>query len=132
MRRHGLLIRIVYALCLAGASINHLRALLTHGWLPDHLPTATALYWSSLAFLDPITALLLFLRPRAGIGLTVAIMISDVAHNLWFIAFHPLRGSFVQDVASSGFMISQIVFLVFVAATAPVAWQASKPQGQFG
>ena len=116
------MIRTVYALCLAGATINHVRALLARGWLPQQLPAATALYWDSLAFLDPVAAVLLFLRPRGGIVLTAAIIASDVAHNLWFMAAHPLGGSFIENVTSSGFMMSQIVFLLFVAATAPLAW----------
>jgi hypothetical protein len=123
---------MVYALCLAGATINHVRRVLTFGWLPGELPRATALYWSSLTFLDPLAAMLLFLRPRAGIALTVAIIVSDVSHNLWFMADHPVRGSFVDDVTSSGFMMSQIAFLLFVAATALVAWQGikqPKPRG---
>ena len=131
MHRPASLIRIFYALCLAGATINHVRALLTRGWFPDNLPAATALYWSSLTFLDPLAALLLFLRPRVGIGLTAAIIASDVAHNLWFMAAHPLRGSFVEDVASSPFVLSQIAFLLFVAVTAPLAWQATKPPTPF-
>jgi hypothetical protein len=76
-----------------------------------------------LTFLDPLAAVLLFVRPRWGIALTVAIIVSDVAHNLWFMSAHPLSKSFVADVASSGFMLSQIAFLLFVAATAPLAWR---------
>jgi hypothetical protein len=124
MRRHpGFWIRTIYALCLVGATVNHVRAVLARGWLPEHLPPATALYWSSLTFLDPLAAVLLFLRPRIGVALTAAIIVSDVAHNLWFIGAHPLSGSFIRDVTSSTFMMSQIVFLLFVAATAPVAWR---------
>lgn len=126
MRRRGSWIRIAYALCLIGATINHVRAVLAQGWLPEHLPAATALYWNSLTFLDPLAAVLLLLRPRAGIALTVAIIVSDVAHNLWFVAAHPLRGSLVEDVTSSAFMMSQIAFLLFVAATAPVAWKDAR------
>ena len=120
------MIRIVYALCLAGATINHVRAVLTRGWLPHHLSSGTALYWSSLTFLDPLAAVLLLLRPRTGIVLTVAIILSDVVHNLWFIAAHPLTGSFLEDVTSSAFMMSQIAFLLFVAATAPMAWKQTR------
>ena len=126
MQRFGWWIRIVYALCLAGATINHVRAVVAYGWLPDHLPTATALYWSSLTFFDPLAALLLFLRPRTGIALTGAIIASNVAHNLWFIRSNPLGRSFVEDVTSNGFVISQVAFLLFVLATAPVAWRAGK------
>jgi hypothetical protein len=121
----GFLIRIVYALCLAGATINHVRAVLSRGWLPEQLPMATALYWSSLTIVDPLAAGLLFVHPRIGIALTVLIIVSNVAHNLWFIAAHPLRESLLQDVASSPFMLSQMAFLLFVAATAAVAWRDS-------
>lgn len=130
IERLGWLIRIVYALCLAGATVNHVRAVLAHGWLPDHLPTATALYWSSLTFLDPLAAVLLFLRPRVGIGLTGAIIASDVAHNLWFTGRNRLGGSFVDDVTSNAFMMSQIAFLTFVLVTAPIAWRATPDASQ--
>lgn len=123
MQQPGLLIRIVYSLCLAGATFNHVRAGLTHGWFPPQLPQATALYWSSLTFVDPLAAVLLFVRPRMGVALTTLIIVSDVGHNLWFIAAHPLGRSFVQGVASNAFMMSQIAFLLFVAATVPVAWR---------
>lgn len=124
--RARLWIRIVYALCLAGATVNHVRAVAAHGWLPERLPLATAIYWGSLTFLDPLAVLLLFIRPRAGIALTAVIIVTDVLHNLWFMASHPLARSFLRDVTSSGFMMSQIVFLLFVAATAAPAWRAAK------
>lgn len=124
--KRGLLIRIVYALCLGGATINHVRAVVTRGWFPEQLPLGTALYWGGLTFLDPLAIVLLFLRPRMGIALTAAIIASDVAHNLWFIGGHSLHGSFLEDVTSSGFMMSQIAFLLFVAATAPIAWRDAR------
>ena len=125
MQRGGMLIRIIYALCLFGATFNHVRAIVSHGWLARSLPTLTAVYWDSLTFLDLLAAILLFVRPRAGIGLTGAIIVSDVLHNLWFVAAHPVRGSFFKDVTSSAFLISQIAFLLFVAVTAPSAWKRS-------
>lgn len=130
MERRGSWIRLIYALCLTGATINHVRAVAARGWLPEQLPVATALYWSSLTFLDPLAVILLCVRPRAGVGLTVAIIVSDVAHNLWFTATHPLRTSFIQDIASSAFLMSQIAFLIFVGFTAPLAWRSSKQSAQ--
>lgn len=125
MERRGFWIRVIYALCLAGATLNHVRAVLRHGWMPDHLPKYSALYWSSLTFLDPLAALLLFIRPKMGIALTVMIIVSDVVHNLWFVSQHPLQPTLLEDVMSSPFLLSQIAFLVFVVVTAPVAWRAS-------
>ena len=132
VQRRGLLIRIVYALCLVGATANHVRGVLGRGWLPNYLPTVTAVYWDSLTFLDPLAAALLFLRPRLGIGLTVAIIVSDVVHNLWFTAAHPSRGSFFEEVTSSAFLMSQLAFLLFVAITAPIAWKESAPAAPRG
>jgi hypothetical protein len=121
--RAGLLIRIIYALCLLGATVNHVRAVHAHGWMPSDLPWITAAYWSSLTLLDPLAAILLFIRPKIGIAATIAIIFSDVVHNLWFRAGHPVTGSFYHDVTSSPFMMSQIAFLLFVAVTAPIAWK---------
>jgi hypothetical protein len=59
--------------------------------------------------------------------LTVAIIVSDVAHNVWFMAAHPVSGSFYQDLTDSGAVMSQIAFLLFVTATAPIAWRAFAP-----
>lgn len=126
MQRRDTWIRVVYALCLGGATINHMRAVLTYGWLRYDVSMATAVYWSSLTFLDPLAALLLFIRPRVGVALTVAIILSDVAHNLWFRAAHPLSTSLIKDVTSSFLMMSQIAFLVFVTFTAPMIWRRTK------
>ncbi|MGE5564386.1 MAG: hypothetical protein ACM3ZV_13925 [Bacillota bacterium] len=128
MERTGRLVRIVYALCLAGATINHVRAVLSRGWLPPDLPLPTAIYWDALTFLDPLAAVLLLVRPRAGVALTVAIIVTDVAHNLWFVAAHAGSRSFTKIVAGSPFLLSQIAFLLFVAATAPVAWRVAAVQ----
>ena len=38
-----------------------------------------------LLLLDPLAALLLFIRPPAGLALVGAIMVSDVAHNSWIL-----------------------------------------------
>jgi hypothetical protein len=76
------LIRILYALCLVGATVNHVQAVHARGWLPNDAPLLTAVYWSSLTFLDPLAAVLLFIRPRIGIRATVAVIVSDVLHNL--------------------------------------------------
>ena len=93
MQRFGFWIRVVYAVCLVVATVNHIRLVHAWGWVPSHLPIATALYWSSLTFFDPLAAALLFVRPRAGIVLTIAIIASDVAHNSWFAATNPMGAS---------------------------------------
>ena len=119
MERVSLWIRITYAICLLGATANHLRVVVDRGWLPTDLPLGTAVYWSSLTFFDPAAAILLFVRPRIGVVMTLAIILSDVLHNLWFRARHLVKESLYNDVMSNPFMMSQIAFLVFVAVTVP-------------
>jgi hypothetical protein len=74
----------------------------------------TRVYWTSLTFLDPLAASLLFVRPHAGLVLTVAIITSDVLHN-----------TLVGVPSLNPMYISQIVFLFFVACTVYVAWRGS-------
>ena len=130
--RPGFLVRVIYALCLIGATINHIRAVAAHGWLPAYLPQVTAAYWASLTFLDPLVVTLLFIRPRAGIAATFGIILSDVVHNLWFVVTYSHGASVPRVIANSPFLISQIGFLLFVALTASIAWRNSprKPTGR--
>jgi hypothetical protein len=132
VQKFGLWIRVIYSVCLVVATVNHIQAVHAWGWVPSHLPIASALYWSSLTFFDPLAAALLFVRPRAGILLTIAIIVSDVAHNLWFTAKHPMGASFLRDVTSSFALMSQIAFLLFVAATASIAWRESQSSSRAG
>ena len=62
----------------------------------------------------PLVAVLLFLRPRAGVVITVAIMVSDVAHNVWAVT---AMGAMVWPVVAQG------AFLAFVTGTAPMVWR---------
>ena len=125
--RAGLIVRSLYALCLAVATVNHIRAIAAHGLLPDFLPSGTAVFWSSLTLLDPLAAGLLFLRPRLGIVLTAAIIVADVAHNLWFVARDTPEPSLIATVTANPFLLSQIAFLLFVAGTARIAWRGAPP-----
>jgi hypothetical protein len=78
-------------------------------------PLVTRLFWSSLTLLDPLAALLLFARPRSGLVLALAIIVSDVAHNSWITLRlgTPLNWQYW----------SQVAFLVFIVATIRFAWR---------
>lgn len=52
------------------------------------IPLASKVYWDALAFLDPSAAVLLFLKPRSGVRLTMLIIVSDVLHNTYYVAMH--------------------------------------------
>lgn len=105
--------RVIWALCLGLGTCMHVAALV-FGWNDGDLPTATVVYWNALTLLDPLAAVLLFLRPRVGVLLTVAIMVSDVAHNVWALR--------ALDIVLWP-VIAQAVFLVFVLATARLIWR---------
>ena len=111
----SVLIRAIYALCLAGAAYNHARILLEHGLRYDYggVPLFYRLFWTGLTFFDPLAILLLLLVPRAGLGLTLAIIAVDVAVNA--------TATFIigPDYLSLG---AQTLFLAFVLATIGYAW----------
>src|SRR5471032_3224829 len=118
IRRRSFYLRVIYALCLVGATWTHLQVALVHGLDWDYGGAApfTRIYWTSLLFIDPLTALLLMVMPRVGLILCVAVIVTDVAHNSWFALHHPVR----MDL-----YLSQIAFLLFVAFTVRTAWRGA-------
>lgn len=119
-------IRLIYFFCLAGASVNHAGANLAHGLLWDYggVPLVSSMFWTSLTFLDPLAAILLLVRPRWGVGMTVAIIVVDVLHNSWLNHY--------LAVLPSAAYYAQVAFLVFVASSAKTAWGKGMPQAQPG
>lgn len=112
----SLLIRAIYVLCLAGASYNHASIVIEHGiqWSYGGMPLAVRIFWTALTALDPLAIVLLLTLPRAGLLLTAAIMLSDVAVNCWVAAHYG------ADWYALG---AQSLFLLFVLATGSVAWR---------
>ena len=122
IERRSFYLRLIYALCLCGATWAHLQVALVHGLWWDYGGAAplTQIYWTSLLFIDPLTVLLLLLSPRAGLILCVAVIVTDVVHNSWFALHHPIR----MDL-----YVSQIAFLLFVAFTVRTAWREAASRG---
>jgi hypothetical protein len=118
LERRSFYLRLIYALCLCGATWTHLQVVLVHGLSWDYGGAAplTRIYWTSLLVIDPLTALLLLLSPGAGLILCVAVIVTDVVHNSWFALHHPIR---------TDLYLSQIVFLLFVAFTVWTAWRGA-------
>ncbi|MEH3047685.1 hypothetical protein [Sphingomonas adhaesiva] len=114
--RGAAVLRAIYALCLAGATYNHWSAIYRHGWLWDYggYPRVSTTFWTMLGVVDPL-AVLLLVRPRIGVVATVAIIVTDVVHNIAVIGhyFPPL----LTALATVPSLIAQIVFMVFVLAT---------------
>lgn len=111
-------LRRIYALCLLGATLSHVAMLLLFGWRYGGAPLATCIYWTALTLLDPLAALLLFLKPRTGLVLTLAIIVSDVAHNTWF----GLHFGSVSALFANWMYCCQLIFLFFVLLTIRSAW----------
>jgi hypothetical protein len=126
MRRASLIVRGIWAACLLIGGLNHARILLRHGLLWDYggVAPASAIYWTSLTILDPLAAALLFARPRLGIATAIALIVTNVVHNLGVTAHYAPAGDFLTR-ASNPFMLSQIAFMLFVAATARIAWKGA-------
>ncbi|MCD2325172.1 hypothetical protein LQ953_14210 [Sphingomonas sp. IC-56] len=124
MAGRSLRVRCVYAACLLGATYNHVVIVARHGLAWDYggVGWVSAAFWTSLTFFDPLAVALLFVRPRTGVVATGIIIVTDVAHNLWIVAHFAPRGRFLASVAADPFMVSQIAFLLFVGATARLAW----------
>ncbi len=120
MSRVSVSIRLLFTLCLLAASFNHLRAALDHGLLWDYgygadTPLASRAFWGSLSFFDPLAALLLWLRPRWGLLLTLAIIVLDVVHNSFYVAAH---SQWLET-----FYLSQVGFGLAVLVLLPLAWR---------
>ncbi|WP_416051805.1 hypothetical protein [Cupriavidus basilensis] len=112
-------IRLLFACCLLIATANHVRADFQHGFLWDYgyengAYWASRVFWGALTFVDPLAALLLFVKPRVGIALTAAIIILDVVHNTFYVA---LNRQWLEP-----FYLSQVAFLLAVLLLSPVAW----------
>lgn len=121
MLRASIVIRTLFALCLLAATFNHARAIVQHGVLWDYgygskIALTSQVYWAVLTILDPLAAVLLFVKPRTGIWLTVAIIVSDVIHNSYYVA--------ANDQWLAPFYLAQVGFLVIVLGLAPVAARA--------
>ena len=101
-------VAIVLAVCLIGACAVHIADLLRHGWFPYRFaPRPLNVYWTSLTFFDALAAFLLLCSMRIGLVLTLVIITSDVALNLFArfglgLHLHPLA------------LLLQILFLIAV------------------
>lgn len=135
MERGSLIVRSIWAACLLVGAANHARILLRHGLFWDYGGVAwgSAAYWSSLTILDPLVAFLLFARPRVGILAAVALIVTNVVHNLAVTANYAPEGELLARL-SNPFFTGQLGFMLFVGATAGIAWRGigSRGPGQRG
>ncbi|HVX13603.1 MAG TPA: hypothetical protein VHC22_20635 [Pirellulales bacterium] len=124
MRRHfcprtaATCVLLVYTICLMGAGFNHANDIVQGDWFPyRHAPLSMNVYWTSLVALDPLAAVLLWLKPRVGLAVTLAIMVSDVAVNSYGVHGLDYHGWY-----ACGSLQLQAMFLRFVVGSLPFVW----------
>jgi hypothetical protein len=124
LQNSSLLIRLIYAICLAGATYNHAKIVAVHGldWNYGGLPVFVSRFWTALTFLDALAVILLMFKPKIGLVLTVAIIVSDVAINSW------VGITYGFDIPS---FLAQALFLLFVMSTVGIAWR-TQSEGNLG
>lgn len=62
---------------------THVAWVIKNGFLSSlyNAPLFSKLFWDALTFIDPLAAILLFLKPKIGVYLTLIIIMSDIIHN---------------------------------------------------
>jgi uncharacterized membrane protein YqaE (UPF0057 family) len=111
----------IYTVCFLIGTYTHAAGLLSRGFLAQPVPVVIGIYWDTLTLLDPLTAALLWWRPKPGIWLAVGIMASDVSINTCVY----LSGYFGPPVPNMIplSLFDQALFALFVLVTAPWAYQ---------
>ncbi|MBZ6379908.1 hypothetical protein B5C34_13845 [Pacificimonas flava] len=107
-----LFLLFIWSVPMAAGTITRWADLAQHGLLPyAAAPLWMNVYWTSLAILDPLSILLLWIRPRIGAVLMIAILATDVPLNIYanLVLFdRPL---------AQVWLILQLVYLVGMIAT---------------
>ena len=100
---------------------THILWVLKNGFFSDkyNAPLLTKIFWDSLTFLDPIAAILLFIKPKTGLVLTLMIITTDVIHNNLFYVNElyinpPILTIWIQKY---WMIVGQIIFFLFVYFT---------------
>lgn len=102
-------------------TMSHLAWIIKNGFLSVNYnaPLFSKFFWDALTFVDPIAAILLVIKPRIGIWLTLIIIIVDVFHNFIFCfrSLTPDSNYFSYWIIYNWMLMCQIFFLLFVSVT---------------
>jgi hypothetical protein len=120
-REYPVAVRIIfgiYSMGFLGGTHTHIMGLLQNGFLAQKAPLLLNVYWDSLTLFDPLTVLLLWTRPKPGIGLACLIMLTDISINAYTYA----TGSFGPPIPGMipSWLFTQSLFATFVFVTAPM------------
>lgn len=110
-------------LVLGYGTVVHVVNLLSSGFHPYPVaPTWLRSYWVALTVADPVAAVMVAWRTRAGVVLAVAVLVSDAAANGWAnYVLDPASGVTVRHVGHG--VVSAIA--IAVCAATPRLWRAT-------
>jgi hypothetical protein len=116
--------RIVVSLwvcALVVGTVCHVLDIVRGGWLPyRRYALGLNLFWTALTFADPLAALLLIYRRRAGVYVALSIISIDVAVNSAVGV-----GEFVKSGHFTFWgLYTQVPVGVFMWTTAPMLWRS--------
>jgi hypothetical protein len=100
---------------------SHVLEIVQGGWLPyRRYALGLNLFWTALTFADPLAALLLIFRRRAGVYVALSIISIDVAVNSAVGV-----GEFVTSGQFTFWgLYTQVPVGVFMWTTAPMLWRS--------
>ena len=114
-------ILIFQAVAMLMGTSTHVAWAVNNGFLSENYnaPLPHMLFWDSLTFLDPIAAILLFIRPRTGLILTLIIILADVAHNnlYYFEELYTTDINLSEWLIKYWMILGQILFAIFALLT---------------
>lgn len=106
----------IAAILLLVGGAAHISDLIQHGLSPyGWAPGWLNVYWSSLAFLDPLAAGLLVSGRRAGVDLVCAIVVTDIFAN-WYSTYSVQHSEFLAQPG----LQRLTAFTLLVLGTAPI------------
>lgn len=109
---------IIEAVAMLMGTSTHVAWALENGFMSKHYNASTfsMIFWDSLTFLDPLAAILLFVKPKIGLILTFLIIAFDVIHNntVHYEELYEQTISFGDWLQQYWMIAGQLVFAVFV------------------
>jgi hypothetical protein len=114
-------ILVLQSLALIMGTSTHLSWVIQNGFLSEkyNAPLPTMLFWDGLTLLDPLAALLLFIKPKIGLVLTLIIILADVLHNniFYFDELYLHKLPIFDWIEKYWMILGQLVFALFALLT---------------
>lgn len=105
---------------LMGTSTHVLWVIINGFNSPEYnVPFLSRLFWDSLTFLNPLAAILLFIKPKIGLYVVLIIIIVDLIHNniIYFSELYTGHLQIIDWIFKYWMILGQIIFMVFVVST---------------